>query len=38
MDAPRRARMGRLAREETVQRYSMPRLERQLRAFYAGLV
>ena len=37
-DAPRRARMGRLAREETVQRYSMPRLERQLRAFYAGLV
>ncbi|MED5612627.1 glycosyltransferase [Janthinobacterium sp. P210005] len=38
MDAPRRARMGRLAREETVQRYSMPRLERQLRQFYAGLV
>lgn len=38
MDAPRRARMGRLAREETVQRYAMPRLERQLRAFYAGLV
>lgn len=37
-DAPRRARMGRLAREETVQRYSMPRLERQLRQFYAGLV
>ncbi len=38
VDAPRRARMGRLAREETVQRYSMPRLERQLRQFYAGLV
>ncbi|MDQ4624559.1 glycosyltransferase [Janthinobacterium lividum] len=38
LDAPRRARMGRLAREETVQRYSMPRLERQLRQFYAGLV
>lgn len=38
MDAPRRARMGRLAREETVQRYSMSRLERQLRQFYAGLV
>ncbi|MEG1326941.1 MAG: glycosyltransferase family 4 protein, partial [Janthinobacterium sp.] len=37
-DAPRRVRMGRLAREETVQRYSMPRLERQLRQFYAGLV
>ena len=38
VDEPRRARMGRLAREETVQRYSMPRLERQLRQFYAGLV
>ena len=37
-DAPRRARMGRLAREETVQRYSMPRLQAQLRQFYAGLV
>ena len=37
-DAPRRARMGRLAREETVQRYSMPRLQGQLRRFYAGLV
>lgn len=38
VDEPRRVRMGRLAREETVQRYSMPRLERQLRQFYAGLV
>ena len=38
MDAPRRARMGRLARAETVQRYSLPRLERQLCEFYAGLV
>ncbi|APA68543.1 glycosyltransferase [Janthinobacterium sp. 1_2014MBL_MicDiv] len=37
-DAPRRERMGRLARAETVQRYSMPRLQRQLRQFYAGLV
>ncbi|MNM17270.1 2-deoxystreptamine N-acetyl-D-glucosaminyltransferase [compost metagenome] len=38
LDAPRRARMGQLARAETVQRYSLPRLERQLRQFYAGLV
>ena len=37
-DAPRRARMGRQARLEAEQRYSMPRLERQLRQFYAGLV
>lgn len=37
-DAPRRARMGRQAREETVQRYSMARLQGQLRQFYAGLV
>ncbi|MGK5080800.1 glycosyltransferase [Janthinobacterium sp. HLX7-2] len=37
-DSPRRERMGWLAREETLQRYSMPRLQGQLRQFYDGLV
>ncbi|MGK5023186.1 glycosyltransferase [Janthinobacterium sp. RB2R34] len=37
-DAPRRAAMALAARREAEQRYSMPRLERQLRQFYAGLV
>ena len=37
-DAPRRAQMALAARREAEQRYSMSRLERQLRQFYAGLV
>ena len=37
-DAPRRAQMALAARREAEERYSMPRLERQLRQFYAGLV
>ena len=37
-DGPRRAQMALAARREAEQRYSMPRLERQLRQFYAGLV
>lgn len=37
-DGPRRARMALAARQEAEERYSMPRLERQLRQFYAGLV
>ena len=37
-DGPRRALMALAARQEAEQRYSMPRLERQLRQFYAGLV
>ena len=37
-DAPRRAKMALAARREAEERYSMPRLERQLRQFYAGLV
>ena len=38
IDAPRRESMALAARREAEQRYSMPRLERQLRQFYAGLV
>src|SRR5450830_648527 len=37
-DEPRRTEMGRLARIEAQQCYSMQRLEQQLRSFYAGLV
>ncbi|MFZ4875782.1 glycosyltransferase [Janthinobacterium sp. Mn2066] len=37
-DTPRRTEMGRRARIEAEQRYSMQRLEQQLRSFYAGLV
>ncbi|MBB5369832.1 MULTISPECIES: glycosyltransferase [unclassified Janthinobacterium] len=37
-DRPRRSEMGRQARIEAEQRYSMRRLEQQLRGFYAGLV
>ncbi|MED5595367.1 glycosyltransferase [Janthinobacterium sp. P210006] len=37
-DPARRRRMGRQARLEAEQHYSMQRLERQLRQFYAGLV
>ena len=37
-DGPRRQRMAQAARREAEQRYSMPRLERQLRQFYDGLV
>ncbi|WP_300753196.1 glycosyltransferase [Janthinobacterium sp.] len=37
-DGPRRSEMGRQARIEAEQRYSMRRLEQQLRGFYAGLV
>lgn len=37
-DKPRRMAMGRQARIEAEQRYSMHRLEQQLRGFYAGLV
>ena len=37
-DPARRQRMGRQARLEAEQHYSMQRLEQQLRQFYAGLV
>ncbi|MGK5011078.1 glycosyltransferase [Janthinobacterium sp. MDB2-8] len=37
-DPVRRQRMGRQARLEAEEHYSMQRLERQLRQFYAGLV
>ena len=37
-DPARRQRMGRQARQEALQHYSMQRLEQQLRQFYAGLV
>ena len=37
-DPARRQRMGRQARLEALQHYSMQRLEQQLRQFYAGLV
>lgn len=38
LDGPRRQRMAWAARQEAEQRYSMPRLARQLRQFYDGLV